>query len=71
MNKANEVLVKIKLPRIPGQKDDGVYVSVNDRSWMIKRGEEVTVPVCVAEVIEQSERLCDEAAAYTAGIEVR
>ena len=45
-----EKLVKVKIPRERGNDTD-VYVSVNDRSWLIKRGVEVEVPECVAEVL--------------------
>ena len=55
-----EETVKIKLPR--GRKEDGdVFVSVNERTWLIKRGEEVEVPVCVAEVLEHQEQMQEEA----------
>ena len=55
-----EETVKIKLPR--GRKDEGdVFVSVNERTWLIKRGVEVEVPVCVAEVLEHQEQMQEEA----------
>lgn len=55
-----EETVKIKLPR--GRKEDGdVFVSVNERTWLIKRGVEVEVPVCVAEVLEHQEQMHEEA----------
>ena len=55
-----EETVKIKLPR--GRKDEGdVFVSVNERTWLIKRGVEVEVPVCVAEVLEHQEQMQKEA----------
>ncbi len=55
-----EKTVKIKLPRF--KKDDpDVFVSVNERSWLIKRGVEVEVPECVAEVIENSEKMQEQA----------
>lgn len=59
--KANkEVMVKIKLPR--GSKNDGdVFVSVNERTWLIKRGVEVEVPECVAEVLQHKEEMEEEA----------
>ena len=56
----NEETVKIKLPR--GRKEDGdVFVSVNERTWLIKRGIEVEVPTCVAEVLEHQEQMQEEA----------
>ena len=59
--KANkEAMVKIKLPR--GGKNDGdVFVSVNERTWLIKRGVEVEVPECVAEVLRHKEEMEEEA----------
>ena len=38
------------------EKEQGdVFVSINERTWLIKRGEPVDVPECVADVIRQSE----------------
>ena len=55
-----EETVKIKLPR--DRKDEGdVFVAVNERTWLIKRGVEVEVPVCVAEVLEHQEQMQEEA----------
>lgn len=60
-----EKKVKIRIPR--GRKDEGdVYVSVNDRSWLIKRGVEVEVPECVAKVLAHQERMLDIAYEYEA-----
>ena len=60
-----EETVKIKLPR--GRKEDGdVFVSVNERTWLIKRGVEVEVPVCVAEVLEHQEQMQEEAYTFDA-----
>ena len=55
-----EEKVKIKLPRL-GKNDTDVFVSVNEKTWLIKRGEEVEVPVCVAEVLRHQEELEEEA----------
>lgn len=55
-----EKLVKIRLPRLK-EDDADVYVSVNERSWLIKRGEEVEVPECVVEVIRNQERALERA----------
>lgn len=46
--------VKIKLPLTRGEKDD-VYVGVNGKTYLIKRGEEVEVPESVVEVLKNSE----------------
>ena len=55
-----EKMVKIKLPR--AKKEPDVFVSVNERSWLIQRGVEVEVPECVAEVLRHREEM--EAEAY-------
>lgn len=50
--------VKIKLPKIKGRTDD-VFVSVNNYTCMIKRGEEVEVPVFVKEVLDHQEKMLE------------
>lgn len=62
-NTATEKLVKVKIPRERGNDTD-VYVSVNDRSWLIKRGVEVEVPECVAEVLRNQEIALDKIDAF-------
>ena len=57
---AKEQMVTIKLPRI-GKNDADVFVSVNERTWLIKRGVEVDVPACVAEVLKHQEEMEEEA----------
>lgn len=47
--------VVIQLPVIEGM-GDSVYVSVNMKSYQIKRGEPVEVPLNVAEVLENSSK---------------
>ena len=53
-----EKLVKIRLPRVSAKQED-VAVWVNERSWMIKRGVEVEVPECVAEVLRHQEEMLE------------
>jgi hypothetical protein len=53
-----EKMVKIRLPRVSAKQED-VPVWVNERSWMIKRGVEVEVPECVAEVIRHQEEMLE------------
>ena len=48
--------VKIKLPLTRYEKDD-VYVAINGKSYLIKRGETVEVPEDVVEVLENKERM--------------
>ena len=49
-----EKMVKIRLPKTRADEDDE-RVWVNNRSWQIKRGVEVEVPECVAEVLRHKE----------------
>lgn len=60
---AKEEKVKIKLPRT-SKNDADVFVSVNERTWLIKRGVEVEVPECVAEVLRNQELMEEEAYAF-------
>jgi hypothetical protein len=53
-----EKMVKIRIPRTKADQED-VFVSVNMRTWLIKRGVEVEVPECVAEVIRHSEEMLE------------
>lgn len=53
-NEKGEKLVKIKLFKDSYKYKDDVFVSVNNRNWLIQRGVEVEVPECVAEVLERS-----------------
>ena len=55
-----EKTVKIKLHRDRKDQED-LFVSVNERTWIVKRGVEVEVPECVAEVIRNSEEMLQEA----------
>ena len=55
-----EKMVTIKLPRIKGESDS-VYVSINERDWLIKRGVEVEVPECVKILIDEQENALEEA----------
>ena len=60
---AKEKLVKIRIPR-DRNRDDDVFVCVNGRTWLIKRGIEVEVPECVAEVIRNAEAVEEQAYAF-------
>jgi hypothetical protein len=57
--------VKIKIPLTRTETDD-VYVAVNGKSYLIKRGVEVEVPASVAEVLQRREEALAEAIAYEA-----
>ena len=53
-----EKLVKVKIPKVRANQED-VFVSVNERTWIVKRGVEVEVPECVAEVLQHQEEMLD------------
>ena len=54
-----EKMVKIRLPKTKPDEDDE-RVWVNHRSWQIKRGVEVEVPECVAEVLRNKEKALED-----------
>lgn len=56
----NEPLVTIKLPITRTEKDD-VWVAVNGKPMLIKRGIEVEVPRCIAKALEHREKMLIEA----------
>jgi hypothetical protein len=60
VEKKTEKMVTIRLPRVKGESDS-VYVSINERNWLIKRGCSVEVPECVAKLIEEQELAIEEA----------
>lgn len=55
--------IKIRLPKIKGQSND-VFVSVNNYTCVIKRGEEVEVPAFVAEVLQHQEEMLETIAKF-------
>lgn len=55
--------VTIRLPKTRELQED-VFVSVNQRTWLIRRGETVEVPPCVAEVLQHSETMAERALAF-------
>ena len=57
--KTGEKMVTIRIPRTKADQED-VFVSVNLRTWIIKRGVDVEVPECVAEVIRHQEEVLEE-----------
>lgn len=52
-------MVKIRIPRSKAEQED-VFVSVNLRTYQIKRGVEVEVPDFVAEVLRHQEEMLEE-----------
>lgn len=61
VNTKGEKMVKIRLFKDKKAYKDDVFVGVNGRTWQIKRGVEVEVPECVAEVLRNSQRQDDYA----------
>lgn len=59
-NTKKEPTLRIRLPKTRELKDD-VFVSVNQRTWLIQRGVEVELPLCAAEVLRNSEAMAEEA----------
>lgn len=57
-NTNGEKLVRIRLPKERRDQED-VFVGVNERTWLIRRGVEVEVPECVAEVLENREMMLE------------
>ena len=52
-------MVKVRIPRTKKDEED-VFVSVNLRTYIIKRGVEVEVPEFVAEVLRHQEEMLEE-----------
>ena len=50
--------MRIRLPKERRDQED-VFVGVNERTWLIRRGVEVEVPECVAEVLENREMMLE------------
>ena len=60
---AKEKLVKFRILKTKENQDD-VFVSVNDRTWQIKRGVEVEIPECVYEVLMHQQEMEEIALEY-------
>ena len=57
--------VKIKLPLTRTEKDD-VFVGLNGKTYLIKRGVEVEVPEGVAKILERKEKMLSIAMEFEA-----
>ncbi|MBQ6678170.1 MAG: hypothetical protein IJM71_08995 [Clostridia bacterium] len=55
-----EKMVDILIPRSRGDDEGDVFISVNERTFQIKRGVYVKVPECVAAAYADSERQKDK-----------
>lgn len=65
MAETKEKTVKIRLPLSRTEKDD-VPVGVNGKTYLIKRGVDVEVPVSVAEVLQHREEMLAKAMEFEA-----
>ena len=65
-----EKMVTLTIPRTREDTSD-VYVSVNDRSWLIKRGEKVSVPECVVEVLNNQQIALEKSWDYRDSVEYK
>lgn len=65
-DKEQEITKKVRLPRLPGKKDreQEVFCSLNGRNYIIKRGEEVEVPLALYEILMHSEKEAFKADEY-------
>ena len=57
--------VKVKLPLTRTEKDD-VFVGLNGKTYLIKRGVEVEVPYGVAKILERREKMLSLAMEFEA-----
>ena len=62
---SNTERVKIKIPLTKSERED-VTVYLNGKKFVIKRGYEVDVPIGVAEVIRNKEKMLAESFDYEA-----
>ena len=53
-----EKTMKIRIPRTRENAED-VFISVNNRTWLVKRGVEVELPECAVEVLRHQEEMIE------------
>lgn len=70
MPTTEEERVTIRLPLSREERDD-VYVGLNGKSYLIKRGVNVDVPAGVAEILRRREEMLEIALAYEDQLEKR
>lgn len=59
-NTNTEKMVEVYIPKIKPDEEDE-FVSVNMRTFIVKKGERVLVPECVAQQIEHKQKMRLEA----------
>lgn len=57
--------VTVRIPRVSPRQED-VFVSVNNYTCIVKRGVDVEVPACVAEVLRHQENMMETIALFEA-----
>ncbi len=62
-----KTLRSVFVPKL-SKNDDSLFVAVNGRRILVKKGETVELPVAFAEVIENSRNAQDEAESYIAAM---
>ncbi len=62
-----KTLRSVFVPKL-NKNDDSLFVAVNGRRILVKKGETVELPVAFAEVIENSRNAQDEAESYIAAM---
>lgn len=67
-NAPKEKMVTIRIPRERDNNAD-VYVSINNRTWLIQRGVEVQVPECVAKALKRKEIALEKAYNFKESVE--
>ena len=60
---SEQKMVTIRIPMTRNEQND-VYVGYNGKKYLIKRNEDVKVPVGVAKIIKRSEKALATAIAY-------
>ncbi len=63
--------IKYTASLVPGVLDDDIYVNVNGESYLIQRGKEIELPEYVLEVLRNSERAQEVAAARIEKLKVK
>ena len=56
VSKPEQETVSVTLPRATGKEENFVFVGFNGRGYNILRGEPVSVPRPVAEILDEAER---------------
>ncbi len=66
-NKNEKTLRSVFIPKL-NKNDDSLFVAVNGRRILVKKGETVELPLAFAEVIENSQKAQNEAESFIAAV---